>query len=430
MAISIAQHTAPGAVSQPFQLLPPLSDDEFASLKADIRAHGVLVPVELDSDGVTLDGHHRIRAWTELKAEGVRLPDYPRIVRAGLSEEDKVAHVLALNLARRHLTPKQRSEVVGMLRLKGWSLRRIAEVAGISEGTVRRDLGAIASDYAIHLPDRIERRNGGTYPARRTSVTVTSSRDEHRALAALATLGDDAPRRSLTVRRAEILAREIQLERRRNRSGRKVVRGQHWEVRHGDFRFVLDDLDDQSVDLVLTDPPYGDVALPLWSDLAELSARVLKPGRVLVALTGQRRLAEVIGAVTEHLTWLWLGMIPRSGAASPVSVRGLRIDSRFIPVVVFSAGRYEPRGYFLDVVKSDAKDKGLKAEHPWEQPVGPFLELVGAFSKPGELVLDLFSGTGTTGVAAVRLGRQFIGVDKDKAAVSLASERLAALANA
>ena len=101
-----------------------------------------------------------MRAWTELKAEGVRLPDYPRIVRAGLSEDDKVAHVLALNLARRHLTPKQRAEVVVMLRLKGWSLRRIAEVAGVSEVTVRRDLGAIASFGAIDLPERIERRNG------------------------------------------------------------------------------------------------------------------------------------------------------------------------------------------------------------------------------------------------------------------------------
>jgi ParB-like chromosome segregation protein Spo0J len=401
-----------------------LSDDEFASLKADIRAHGVLVPIELDADGVMLDGHHRLRAWTELKAEGVRLPDYPRIVRAGLSEDDKVAHVLALNLVRRHLTPKQRSEVVGMLRVKGWSLRRIAEVAGISEGTVRRDLGAIASDYAIDLPDRIERRNGGTYPARRPSVTVTSSRDERRALAALATLGNDAPGRLLTVRRAEILAREVQLERRRNGRGRKVVRGRDWEIRHGDFRVVLDDTVDKSVDLILTDPPYGDDALPLWSDLGELAARVLKPGRVLVALTGQRSLAEVIRALTEHLTWVWLGMIPRSGAASPEMARGLRIDSRFTPVVVLSAGRYEPRGYFLDVIKSDETRKGLKVEHPWEQPVGPFLELVEAFSKPGELVLDLFCGTGTSGVAALQLGRRFLGVDKDKAAVSLAVERL------
>jgi SAM-dependent methyltransferase len=117
-------------------------------------------------------------------------------------------------------------------------------------------------------------------------------------------------------------------------------------------------------------------------------------------------------------------MIPRSGAASPVSVRGLGIDSRFIPLVILSAGRYEPRGYFLDIVKSETKEKGLKAEHPWEQLVGPFLKLAEAFSKPGELLLDPLCGTGTTGVAALQLGRRFLGVDKDKAAVSLAVERL------
>src|ERR1017187_8447727 len=81
MVMSKGQHTAHGSVNQPYQLLPPLSDDEFASLKADIRAHGVLVPIELDTDGVMLDGHHHLRAWTELRAEGMRLPDYPRIVR-------------------------------------------------------------------------------------------------------------------------------------------------------------------------------------------------------------------------------------------------------------------------------------------------------------------------------------------------------------
>jgi site-specific DNA-methyltransferase (adenine-specific) len=216
----------------------------------------------------------------------------------------------------------------------------------------------------------------------------------------------------------------VQLERRRNGPSRKAVRGAGWEVRQGDFRKALDDLDEQSVDLILTDPPYGGGALPLWSDLGALAARVLKPGRALVALTGQLRLGEVIGALTEHLTWVWLGVIPRSGAASPVVARGLRIDSRFTPVVVLSAGHYEPRGNFLDVIKSDETRKGLKAEHPWEQPVGPFLELVEAFSKPGELVLDPLCGTGTTGVAALQLGRPFLGVDKDKAAVSLASERL------
>jgi ParB-like chromosome segregation protein Spo0J len=428
MAISKAQRTAHGAVSQAYQLLPPLSDDEFASLKADIAKHGILVAVELDEHGHLLDGHHRVRAWQELRSEGVRVPDFPRVIRAGLTDAEKRAHVRAVNLVRRHLSAAQRRAIIAdaLREDASQSDRQIASMLGVSHPTVaavRRELEGRGD--VERFTTRMDVL-GRSQPVRHPTITVSSSRDERRALAALATLGNDAPGRFLTVRRAESLAREVQLERRRNGRGRKVVQGRDWEIRHGDFRLALNDVADESVDLVLTDPPYGDDALPLWSDLAELSARVLKPGRVLVALTGQRRLAEVIGRLTDHVSWVWLGMIPRSGAASPTSARGLRIDSRFIPVVVLSAGRYEPRGYFLDVVKPETKVKGLKAEHPWEQPVGPFLELVEAFSKPGELVLDPLCGTGTTGVAALRLGRQFLGVDKDKAAVSLAIERLSA----
>jgi ParB-like chromosome segregation protein Spo0J len=426
MAISKAQHTAHGAVSQPYQLLPPLSDDEFASLKADIAKHGILVAVELDEHGHLLDGHHRVRAWQELRSEGVRVPDFPRVIRAGLTEAEKRSHVRAVNLVRRHLSAAQRRAIIAdaLREDASQSDRQVASMLGVSHPTVaavRRELEGRGD--VERFTTRMDVL-GRSQPVRHPTITVSSPWDERRALAALATLGNDAPGRFLTVRRAESLAREAQLERRRNARGRKVVQGRDWEIRHGDFRLALNDVADESVDLVLTDPPYGDDALPLWSDLAELSARVLKPGRVLVALTGQLRLGEVIGALTEHLTWVWLGMIPRTGAASPVMARGLRIDSRFIPVVVLSARRYEPRGYFLDVVKSDAKDEGLKAEHPWEQPVGPFLKLAEAFSKPNELVLDPLCGTGTTGVAALQLGRRFLGVDKDKAAVSLAIERL------
>ena len=57
---------SPDPGSDRYQLLPPLTDDEFASLKADIALHGVLVPVVIDADsGEVVEGHHRVRAWTE-----------------------------------------------------------------------------------------------------------------------------------------------------------------------------------------------------------------------------------------------------------------------------------------------------------------------------------------------------------------------------
>jgi DNA modification methylase len=55
-------------------------------------------------------------------------------------------------------------------------------------------------------------------------------------------------------------------------------------VLHGDFREVLDEsvLEDDSVDLLLTDPPYGEQHLSIWGDLSKFAARVLRPGKLLV----------------------------------------------------------------------------------------------------------------------------------------------------
>ena len=66
----------------PWQLFDALDAEAFDGLKSDIRERGVLVPVELDEDGTILDGHHRVRAWTEPRAEGVSLPDYTTMTRA------------------------------------------------------------------------------------------------------------------------------------------------------------------------------------------------------------------------------------------------------------------------------------------------------------------------------------------------------------
>lgn len=54
------------------------------------------------------------------------------------------------------------------------------------------------------------------------------------------------------------------------------------------------------------------------------------------------------------------------------------------------------------------------------------LELVSLFTDPGEIVLDAFAGSGTTGVACLRLGRRFIGIEKDPKYAAVARERLRA----
>jgi hypothetical protein len=64
--------------------------------------------------------------------------------------------------------------------------------------------------------------------------------------------------------------------------------------------------------------------------------------------------------------------------------------------------------------------------HPTPKPVDLMLELVELFTDPDEVVLDPFAGSGTTGVACQRLGRRFIGIEKDSAYAAIARERLTA----
>ena len=64
--------------------------------------------------------------------------------------------------------------------------------------------------------------------------------------------------------------------------------------------------------------------------------------------------------------------------------------------------------------------------YPTQKPVRLLERIVAASSRPGDLVLDPYAGSGTTGVAAARLGRRWLLVDRNPAAVEIARARLAA----
>jgi ParB-like chromosome segregation protein Spo0J len=70
----------------------------------------------MDEEGHVLDGHHRVRACQELA-----IANSPSLVRVGLNEDQKLAHALALNLVRWHLTTAQRRALGLKLRQRGWS---------------------------------------------------------------------------------------------------------------------------------------------------------------------------------------------------------------------------------------------------------------------------------------------------------------------
>lgn len=124
----------------PYQLLPPLTEEEYQNLKSSISEKGILVPVEFDEDGNILDGHHRIQIAKELGIE------YPSIVRTGFTEQEKRSHARTLNTVRRHLNREQKREIIRQELLENpeESNNQIAKRLGVSDttvGVVRNELG-------------------------------------------------------------------------------------------------------------------------------------------------------------------------------------------------------------------------------------------------------------------------------------------------
>jgi DNA modification methylase len=78
------------------------------------------------------------------------------------------------------------------------------------------------------------------------------------------------------------------------------------------------------------------------------------------------------------------------------------------------------------MLQEDMKHKE-KRYHPTQKPVKLFMQILEKYSKPGDLVLDPFLGSGTTAIACKKLGRHFIGIEQEGQYVDIANMRIAAI---
>lgn len=211
------------------------------------------------------------------------------------------------------------------------------------------------------------------------------------------------------------LAREHEAEKRRSEPVASVVSLAGAEIRHGDFREVLADLSD--VDAIITDPPYPQEFLDEYDALGEFAARALKPDGILAVMVGQTHLPAYLNRLTRHVSYRWCGAYMTEGPATRIHARS--VGTKWKPILIFGGSRFLTQ----DVFASQADDK---RHHRWGQSESGFADLIERLTEPGELVVDPFTGGGTTAIVCRDLGRQFIGCDLDAAAVHGARERLAA----
>jgi ParB-like chromosome segregation protein Spo0J len=149
-----------------YQVLPPLSDEEYQALKEDMAENGMLVPVVQDTAGNIIDGHHRVRAYQELLAEGRAAGGFPTVERSGLPTEEKRDLAWRLNMQRRHLNRAQKHKAI-RAKLKEspeWADNRIAKLLGVDGKTVRLARVMLEGRKEIAKLEKLVGADGKEYP--------------------------------------------------------------------------------------------------------------------------------------------------------------------------------------------------------------------------------------------------------------------------
>jgi 16S rRNA G966 N2-methylase RsmD len=176
------------------------------------------------------------------------------------------------------------------------------------------------------------------------------------------------------------------------------------ELHHADFvSYCEEKIPPNSIDLIYTDPPYGEEAVHYYSDLAKTAIRVLKNGGNLVTFTGQYMLPEVIRALSSTgLRYFWTFAVIHSGNTQAIHPR--KILCNWKPMLWFVKGEQSNAlEYIDDHIVSQPPNKG---DHKWAQSVVEAEHVIKRLTTGGnQIVLDLMMGSGTTGMAALKLGR-------------------------
>ncbi len=247
------------------------------------------------------------------------------------------------------------------------------------------------------------------------------------------------------------------------------------QILQGDCLARLASLPDASVDLVFADPPYNlqlegalsrpdqsvvDAVNDDWDKFASFAdydaftrawltecRRVMKPQASLWVIGSYHNIFRVGTALQDLGFWMLNDIVWRKANPMP-NFRGRRFTNAH-ETLIWAARSQTDRHYTFhyEALKSGNEDvqmrsdwfiplctggerikdtKGRKA-HPTQKPEELLARIILSSSNPGDLVLDPFFGSGTTGAVAKRLGRHYLGIERDPAYVDVAKTRIEAV---
>lgn len=204
---------------------------------------------------------------------------------------------------------------------------------------------------------------------------------------------------------------------------------------HGDCLELMKSIPDGSVDMVLTDIPYGEVDQKSSglrkldrgnADTCNFNLDVMVDGLVRVSsgsfyvFCGTEQISSIVSAFKRHRLTTRVCAWEKS---NPSPMNGTRLWVSGMEFCIFAR---KPRATFNEHCKKALWKfpVGRSKIHPTEKPVALMSRLITASSNEGDTILDPFMGSGTTGVAAKNLGRSFIGIELDETYFNIAKDRI------
>ncbi len=187
----------------------------------------------------------------------------------------------------------------------------------------------------------------------------------------------------------------------------------------GDARELAKAIPDESVDLIFTDPPYPKEFMPLYGWLAKESARILKPGGSLFALSGGYWLMHVLDLMRPHLDYHWMCCLYHPTVTHSLRMWPKRLDNYWKPILWFTKGKYTGP-YVHDGINTSVPDKRF---HKWGQQARWAFSFLSRMLSEW-LILDPLVGGGTVPAVCKMLGRKYLAFEIDPDTCHLARERV------
>ncbi len=243
----------------------------------------------------------------------------------------------------------------------------------------------------------------------------------------------------------------------------------------GDCVAALDRLPDHSVDVIFADPPYnlqleGALHRPdqtkvnavddHWDQFDSFQAydaftrawllacrRVLKPNGTIWVIGSYHNIFRVGASLQDLGFWMLNDIIWRKTNPMP-NFRGRRFQNAH-ETLIWASRDQKSKGYTFNYeamkaanddvqMRSDwlfpictggerLKDDNGDKVHPTQKPEALLARILMSSSKPGDVILDPFFGSGTTGAVAKRLGRHFVGIEREQSYIDAATKRIEAV---